>query len=160
MGASWVICLFLSGLFLLIAETFVPGVILGVLGGLCIAGSLVCGFYFLGPGWGMGIAVAELGLLVGVFLAWIKFFPRTPLAKRMVLSSSAPASVVPSDWNRLVGQVGHLESPCRPVGVARIGGRRYTVASEEGFLPRGTQVRVKRVEGTQMIVESLRDPAG
>jgi membrane-bound ClpP family serine protease len=144
--------LYLFGVLLLLAETILPGIILGVIGALCVAASVLAAFFFWGPFWGTAAVAGELGLLVAAFLVWVKLFPESRLGKRMVLPLHGLTSSVPPDWQTLVGAEGILESPCRPVGVALLNGRRYTVLSEEGFLPRGTRVRVRKVEGTRIVV--------
>src|SRR5437667_3703859 len=58
----------------------------------------------------------------------------------------------------LLGLVGVAKSDIAPQGVAYVGTEDWTAVSEGAAIPRGSKVRVKRVEGMRLIVEPA--PAG
>ncbi|MFH1499344.1 MAG: serine protease, partial [Verrucomicrobiota bacterium] len=74
-----ILLLFLTGLLLLGAEVFVPGAILGLLGGALLVGGCVLAFSDFGLTGGV-IAVAAALLLTGLLL-WFEFkiLPRTAM---------------------------------------------------------------------------------
>ena len=74
-----------ASLLLLGMEVFIPGGIIGIIGGLFLLGAMVAGFFAFGDegGWlasGLLIVLGGIGLL-----AWIKLFPRTPMGRRLTL---------------------------------------------------------------------------
>ena len=76
-----IIILFLAGILLLAIEVFVPGMIVGIIGGLSILAGVVTAFNLYGTGGGL-IALLCGGLLLGVTL-YLEFvvLPKTKLAK-------------------------------------------------------------------------------
>ena len=77
--------LLITGLMLLGSEIFVPGGILGVIGGLALLGAVITGFFAF-PGYGAHIAIGII-FLAGVAIAlWIKLFPESAIGKRMTVS--------------------------------------------------------------------------
>jgi len=53
----------------------------------------------------------------------------------------------------LVGALGVAKSELAPGGIAHVAGEDWTAASETGPIPRGSAVRVTRVDGLRLIVE-------
>jgi membrane-bound serine protease (ClpP class) len=52
----------------------------------------------------------------------------------------------------LLGQVGRVVTPLRPVGMCDFEGKRLECVSESGYVSKGQMVKVIRVEGTQLTV--------
>jgi membrane-bound serine protease (ClpP class) len=63
---------------------------------------------------------------------------------------------VASGASLLVGSVGVARSDIAPRGIAHVAGEDWTVISEGGEIPKGGQLRVKRVDGVRLIVEPAR----
>jgi membrane-bound serine protease (ClpP class) len=152
--------LMLAAFILIGAEVYVPGGVLGAFGAACLVAAVVVGFR-MGPiaGWaGLGVVLALSA--VGVYF-WMTLFPRTAAGRRLSLGregtgtrASDPAA------ERLAGQAGVALSPLRPAGVARIGGHRVDVLSENGvWIEAGSVVRVSRVTGGRLYVETVSGPA-
>ena len=86
--------LLISGLILIGIEVFVPGAVLGTLGGMALLGSVIVGFSAFGPETGTLIGLATL-ILVGVVLAlWIRFFPGSRIGRKMTVSQDFAATTV------------------------------------------------------------------
>ena len=82
-----IVLLFLVGLILLGFEVFVPGAILGILGGLALLGGVVLSFFEYGQsgGWtAFGVASLAVG---GLLFFEFRILPRTALGKRLFLKS-------------------------------------------------------------------------
>lgn len=104
----------------------------------------------------------------GVFTAmaviptfWViayKLFPKTSIGRAMVLknvSRSAGDAIADKDQlERLLGKSGKAVGPLRPVGVCEIEGRRIVCSAEVGFVPKGTEIEVIRVEGNTITVRT------
>lgn len=149
-GLWEIIALLSVGYILVLLEVFVPGGILGILGGLAIAYGCFLAFG-LGTLWGLG----SMGLSVVVTVGAVAIFLRSRAAKRLVLSDTEPKT-----WKaqkrglpELVGREGRALSPLRPAGLAEIGGERVDVVSDGEFLEAGARVRVVEVEGNRVVVE-------
>ena len=67
---------------------------------------------------------------------------------------------VASGSSLLVGAVGVARSDIAPRGIAHVAGEEWTVVSEGGEIPKGGNVRVKRVDGVRLIVEPARGVEG
>lgn len=144
--------LLLSGLFLIGVEIFVPGGVLGALGGLAIAGAVVMGFVAF-PAAGPFIAIGVLAACGLAVAAWIRFFPRTRLGRRMTVSADLAASKAPPvELAQLVGKQGEAQSDLRPAGFARIDGHRVDVVTQGESIAHGERVQVINVEGVRVVV--------
>lgn len=152
MGAfEAILLLSFVGFLLLAAEVFVPGMVLGLLGGLClfVAVGVSFGTYGMFVGTLSGIAVA---ILTGVgFVIWMFAFPHTLIGRRIMLKTSLPSgegTVV----ERLLGKEGTALTILRPAGTALIDGRKVDVVSESDFISPGDSVVVVRDEGLRVLV--------
>ena len=138
---------------LMVLEVFVPGGVLGALGGISLI--VACGYAFTAFGPTTGAVVASLlvfGTLAGFFI-WLIKLPDTRIGKRMALSENLEDSKSAKDDNSLVGQTGTAETDLRPSGYARIGGRRLDVVSSRGYIEEGQQVVVSEVHGMRIVVQ-------
>jgi membrane-bound serine protease (ClpP class) len=149
-----IIVLVVIGFLMIAAEVFVPGLVLGTLGGLCLIGSVVLCYVSYGPLLGT-VAFASLAVLsiLGFFL-WLRLFPHTPLGKRMMLNQSLASrnSLPIAD---LIGETGEAVTPLRPAGTAIIQGRRMDVVAESGLIDSGQKITVVSQEGIRIVVRQL-----
>lgn len=150
-GLLEVIALLSVGYILLLLEIFVPGGVLGVLGGLAVAWGCYEAFA-LGPLWGFASIVLSLVVTFGLVVGFL----RSRTAKRLVLDGE------PKSWKAqnlhlpdLVGREGRTLSTLRPAGVAEIGDARVDVVTDSEFLDAGVAVRVIEVEGNRVVVEPV-----
>lgn len=148
--------LLLAGLLLLGAEIFVPGGVLGVMGGFALMGAMAMGFVAFGPQQGVLAALLIL-VFVGISIAlWIKILPRTPIGKSLTLSTDTAgyksAAVSMRDY---VGKEGEAVSPLGPSGLIRIDGKRLDAVAEGKWIDAGTRIRVVQVVGNHLTVRAL-----
>ncbi len=144
-----------AGLMLVGAEVFIPGGVLGTLGGIALL--IAIGIAF-GHSLTAGIyaAVGVMILLGIVIVLWIRFFPRTRIGRRMTVSNDLSASkAAEPSLAALTGKAGRTTSVLRPSGFADIEGRRVDVITNGEMLDVGTPIRVLRVEGNRVIVEAV-----
>lgn len=148
---SVMIALLAAGMLLIGAEIFVPGAVVGSLGALCLAAGAWMAFT-ISPVLG-GYVTAGVVLMVGITVVlWIKFFPRSPMGRHMTLSEDGKAFKASDSHAALVGKDGVAQSELRPAGFALIDGKRIDVVTEGSLVPRGTAIRVVRVEGNRVVV--------
>ncbi len=148
---SLLLTLLIAGAALLLAEIFLPGMVAGVLGVVCLLGAAVVGFAEFGPKTGSLILMAELVAGTILTVLWMRYFPKTPLGRKYILdpSTAAHASKESEKW---LGQVGSAVTDLRPAGAARIAGTKVDVITMGDHLESGTKVKVVRVDGPSIFV--------
>jgi len=146
--------LFVVGILLLIMEIFIPGGIIGMIGFLSIASSLVLAAYDSTQGLAsLGIA-ACVTAIAGFIL--FKTYGLKKLWNIFVLTEeqqNETGYVAPKDQRELIGQTGQALTPLRPSGVVKIAGKRVDAVSAGGFIAAGTQISVVQVEGARVVVQ-------
>lgn len=155
MGAfETILILTLVGFLLLASEVFVPGMVLGLLGGVCLLAAAGVSYVAFGLLTGtltlVGVAVATGAGFVG----WMFAFPHTPMGRRFLLKTHLDADGKDAG-ERLLGQEGVAFTVLRPAGTALIGGRKVDVVSENDFIEPGSPIRVVREEGLRILVRKL-----
>jgi membrane-bound serine protease (ClpP class) len=147
------IILLLAGLFLVGAEIFVPGGILGVIGVVAVLGAVIAGFGAFGPIVGTYIAFGIVVLLGAALVVWIRVFPSTPFGRGMTVGADLKTSKGTQDGlAALVGMRGTADSTLRPSGFAILDGKRIDVITEGELIDKETPVVVARVEGNRVVV--------
>jgi membrane-bound ClpP family serine protease len=149
-----IILLFALGIVLLFFEAFVPGAVLGILGGIFLL--IGCGLAFADYGaTGGALAVAIAAVLAGLMF-YFEFFvlPKTRLGKKMFLQTSiAGASHAPvAQSSDVVGRNGEALTTLAPSGFVLIDGKRYEASSQSGLIEQGAAVKVTGLNNFQLIV--------
>ena len=171
-----VVAFFVLGVLLVLIELiFIPGiVVLALAGTLLMFGSMLWAmvdYYPSAPEWpsldvcllplaNLGVAIGLSGVVI-FFLA--QLFPKIPVLRRLVLTTSQPGggsltmdepglSLLPVR----AGDAGQALSMLRPVGRADFGGEVVDARAEGEFLAAGTPVVVLRIEGSEVVVERAR----
>jgi membrane-bound serine protease (ClpP class) len=151
-GTSLIITLFVVGFLLIAAEVFLPGLILGSIGILCLAGSVALVFANYGTAAGLAASFIVGGLALVGFVVWLFVFPRTFIGRKIMLRSSQPPDRRAAEHRSLVGQTGISLTPLRPSGTARIDGKRVDVTALADFLDEGVPVEVVAADGLRVVV--------
>ncbi len=147
-----VIILLVAGAVMLMLETVLPGLIVGLCGLAC---------------WMAAVAVAfnegtEQGLWVLLFVMagggigavlWFKYFPQTRYAQSLMLKNTIGGE--PEVDQSLLDQEGVAHSDLRPSGVATINDRRMDVLAEGGMIEAGTGIKVVEVTGMRVVVRAI-----
>lgn len=157
------IALCAAGALLLGLEIFViPGFgIAGILGVIALVAGLSMSLVGAGVTLERALqAVAQVALSITLALAGalvvLRFLPRLPFGRHLILEATLGADVAPGPPARAegpqVGERGVAASALRPAGVARFGGGRVDVVSEAEYIAAGEAVEVIRVEGGRVVV--------
>lgn len=151
------ILLFVIGFGLLIAEIFLPGGIVGIVGGgLMIAGLLGAGASVTHMAYSILVAmvVAAIGMVVVM-----KFFGKKlhMLNKLVLRDATTTEEGYVSNVNRidLIGRQGITQTQLRPAGVMDIEKERLDVVSDGRFIEKGKTVEVVKVEGSRIVVREV-----
>jgi membrane-bound ClpP family serine protease len=149
-----IIILFLAGILLLAIEVFVPGMVVGIIGGLAILAGVIMAFGLYGTAGGM-IALLAGAALLGLTL-YIEFvvLPKTKFAKKFSMLASVEGTSQPAlaDLGAVLDQQGETVTPLSPSGYISIQGRQYEAFSQSGYLAKGVAVRVTGLDNFRLIV--------
>lgn len=154
--------IFVIGFILVIAEFFVPGGILGVIGGSLILISLLFA--------GASVTHMAYSILIAMFVAVVgmvvimKFFgKKLHIFSKLVLkdaTTSEEGYVSNENRDELVGKTAVTLTPLRPSGVADCEGERLDVVSEGNFIDNNKQVKIVKVEGSRIVVREVKEKNG
>lgn len=148
------ILLFIIGLVLLMAEFFVPGGVIGLLGAACaVLGLLMAGANITHMAY--SILIAAIVALTGMVVLMKFFGKKLHVFNKLVLTEATTTEEgYVSNINRkeLLGCVGKTITPLRPAGTLLMDGERMDVVSEGGYIEAGKLVEVIKVEGARIVV--------
>lgn len=154
----WVGLLLLVGLAVMVLEVFVPsGGVLGFLSLVAIGAAIVMAFMEQGAGFGMAVLAVTFAAVPGVLAVAFRWFPDTPLGRRVLPPPPAPEDVIPAADRRrrlreLVGRGGRVISELVPWGAVAVGDGQFEAVSETGPVAAGTEVDVVGVQGAALVV--------
>ncbi len=146
---------------LIIAEIFVPsGGLISICALACLIGGIMIFFSrSTTVGW-IGVIIA--GILIPVVLAIAyKLFPKTKFGKTVTLAppERQQGDAIPDtpELKKLLGAVGVVTTPLRPVGMCDFSGERVECVAESSYVDKNKKVKVIRVEGTQLTVRVVEE---
>ena len=154
----WVAVLLLVGLGVMVLEVFVPsGGILGFVSITAIIAAVATAFLELGPAAGMAVLAVAVVAVPSVLAVAFRWFPETPLGRRVLPPPPDAADVLPDPQRRrrardLIGRSGRAVSDLLPWGSVEIEGTRGDAMSESGPIDAGTTIEVVGVQGTKLVV--------
>ncbi|HET9489817.1 MAG TPA: NfeD family protein [Methylomirabilota bacterium] len=154
------------GLGLLGLEIFVtPGFgLTGTLGIGALLGGLGLSLVGAGATWpvvlsAIGQVVVSLLLAIGASLVMLRFLPRLPFGRRLVLETELEAregfASAPEADRMWLGKRGTAASTLRPAGIATLEGERVDVVSDGDFIEMGEPITVVKVDGNRIVVRQL-----
>jgi len=144
---------------LIVAEVFVPS------GGLISIGALACiiggiAIFFIHSttvGW-IGVIIAVVMIPTILIIAY-RIFPRTRFGRSVTLTppqrEAGDAIADTEKLKELLGGVGRVLTPLRPVGMCDFSGQRVECVAESGYVNKGKKVKVIRVQSTQLTVREV-----
>ena len=146
-----VIILLVAGAVMLMLETVLPGLIVGLCGLACWMVAVAVAFQRTDQGiWVLLFVLAGGG--IGAVL-WFKYFPQTRYAQSLMLKNTIGGE--PEVDQSLLDQEGVAHSDLRPSGVATINERRMDVLAEGGMIEAGTGIKVVEVTGMRVVVRAI-----
>lgn len=144
---------------LIVAEVFVPsGGLISILALVCLIGGVVIFFrHSATAGW-VGVVIALIMIPTVLVIAY-KIFPETRFGKSVTLTppKREQGDAVPdtAELKELLGAVGVVLTPLRPVGICDFSGQRVECVAESGYVDKGNKVKVIDVESTQLTVREI-----
>ncbi|MDA3874161.1 MAG: hypothetical protein PF795_09385 [Kiritimatiellae bacterium] len=137
---------------LFVAEVFIPGGIIGMVGALSLLAA--CGFAITAFGLSTGILVSFILIFItlGGFILWLIRMPDSKIGKRFSLQATLPSPQNDKTPNPLIGARGIAETDLRPSGFARINGQRMDVVTSRNYIGKGTDILITEVHGSRIVV--------
>jgi membrane-bound serine protease (ClpP class) len=151
-GPALIVALFVVGFLLIAAEVFLPGLIVGTIGLLCLVASVVLVFVEYGTVPGLIAALVVGALTATGFLVWLNIFPRTFVGRGLMLRTRQGTGERAGENRTLVGETGEALTPLRPSGTARLAGKRVDVTAVGEFLEAGAAIVVVAADGMRVAV--------
>ena len=148
--------LMVLGFALIMIEIFIPGGIVGALGGICLVAGVVVAYQDFGvEGAIITFLVGVVGLAACLFVEF-KILPKTPVGKRLFLQNTITGKSQPDVADEdLVGKEGDTLTALSPSGYVRVDGRKFEAASKSGFLEKGDKVRVISYDQFKVTVSKI-----
>jgi membrane-bound ClpP family serine protease len=154
-----ILLFFLAGTGLLVVEVFMPGFGIAGVFGLVLEGVGIALMYLKhGPFAALGLTIVVLALVGVVISVTLRSATKGRIAnsplilRNMETASSGYSATNTDDMDVFIGKEGVVTTTLRPVGMAEIEGVRLNVVSDAEFIPKGTRVRVTRIDGLSVIV--------
>ncbi|MFZ3578649.1 NfeD family protein [Virgibacillus sp. DJP39] len=151
------IILLILGLVLIIAEFFVPGGIVGLLGIGCVVASLFMSGQDMGH-MAMSIGIAFILSIIASVILFRSIGMEKGLFRHIILKDTTSTELgYVSTVNRLelIGLEGLSLTALRPSGTARFDEERLDVVSEGRFIQKDKPLKIVRVEGSRIVVREL-----
>ncbi len=153
----WVALFFLAGVLLIFAEFFVPGLVLGTIGGVLVVISAILGVYHY-PDYALFIIIGEtVGVGVGVIVGFY-VLTRTRAGSLLMQehAQTAASGYVSAESDlSLIGAEGVVLTALRPSGTIMVGDKRVDAVSDGVFIEAKQHVKVVEVHGSRVVVEAL-----
>jgi membrane-bound serine protease (ClpP class) len=146
---------------LIITEVFIPsGGLISFCALACLIGGLVIFFrHSTIAGW-TGVIIAIIMIPLVIVIAY-KVLPRTRFGRSVILAPSerqrGDAIADTPKLKELVGAVGVVITPLRPVGTCDFEGQRVECVAEGSYVDKGKRVKVIHIEGTQLTVRVIEE---
>lgn len=154
--------LFAIGSLLIIAELFIPGGIIGIIGGvLVIASLLFAGESFTYMAYSVLLAIIIAG--IGMVILMKIFGKKLHMFNKLVLKDATTTEEgYVSNANRieLIGKVGKALTPLRPSGTVAVENERLDVVTEGSYIDAGKTVEIIKVEGSRIVVREKLQKGG
>ena len=146
---------------LLIAEVFIPsGGLISICSLGCLIGGLMIFFHHSSTAGWVGIVVAII-MIPSVLIIAYRIFPKTRFGKAVTLTppqrDAGDAIPDTAELKQMLGAVGQVCTPLRPVGMCDFSGQRLECVAESGYVDKDKKVKVIHVEGTQLTVRVMEE---
>ena len=154
MTIFFIAVLILFGILMIVSEIlFVPGLILGILGGLFII--MAIGWTWQVYGSTSGIITGIISIVITILSIWAAF--KTGFWQRFSLQDKLEGRMNEIDENDVKpGDKGGAVSSLRPMGTVKVNGKKFQASTEGEMVPANYPIVVLRVERDKIIVSPVR----
>lgn len=153
------IVMLVLGIILVIAEFFVAGGIIGVLGGVLIIISLLMSGYNLAH-MTFSLAFAFIVAIIAAIVLYKWFGSERGIFNKIILRDRATTDlgyVTTFDRSEYISKEGVSVTPLRPAGTALFDGERLDVVSEGGFIEKNKRLVIIEADGVKIVVREIKN---
>jgi membrane-bound ClpP family serine protease len=156
----WAVLLLVLGMCLGIMEVFFTSAgLLAFLSAASIIAAVIMGFQ-QGPMGGFVILILAMAGMPTVVVLAFKYWPKTSIGRRVLLSAPTSEDVLPDDRNKdhlkaLIGRVAKAKSKLLPSGVVIVDGHNVEAVSEGMPIEVGQELRIVQVRGKRVVVRPI-----
>jgi membrane-bound ClpP family serine protease len=153
----WAFVLFVLGITLAVMEVFFPSAgVLAFLSAAALISAVVMGFQ-QGVWTGIAVVAAIVGGLPTVLILGFRYWPRTKMGQRILLTPPTSSEVLPEDPEKqllksLIGRTGRAKTKMLLSGIVVVDGRHMDAVSEGMPIEVGQTVRIVQVKGNRVVV--------
>ena len=135
-------------------EIFLPGGVLGLIGGVLMIAAVYFAYKDHSVLGGV-VTLAALGIITFVvFKSALKLAPKTSFGKALFLQDTQKGeSVSDGDIEQFIGRDAVAFSNLRPAGIVKIEGKRYNAITQGSYIEKRSTVRVISGKNSQLVVE-------
>ncbi len=157
-GIVWAVVLLGIGLAVMMLEVFLPsGGVLGFVSAMAIVAAIVTAFVQQGVLAGFVLLGMSIALVPTVLMVAFRWFPATPLGRRVLPPPPEPSDVLPQQAARdaakaAVGLSGTVVDELVPWGRVLVADRLHEAMSDGGVVAAGTPIEVIGTQGTSLVV--------
>ncbi|QVL56832.1 MAG: serine protease [Simkaniaceae bacterium] len=140
----------LLSLILIYLEFFVPGAVLGILGGVGFCISILLFIWESGNAW---LIATFIVFIMALLILTIKLALWKIKQKPAMFAKEEQSGYLASQYDKeMIGKEGEAATDLKPSGHIRIEGERYQAVSESRYIKKGESVKVVGGEGARLIV--------
>lgn len=155
-----IILCFIVGVGLLVAEVFMPGFGIAGISGIVLEGvSIVLTYLKYGGLAALGLTIVILAVIGIAISMSLRSATKGRLSKSPIIlktsETAAEGYSATADMDVFLGKEGDTLTVLRPTGMAEFDGVKLNVVSDGEYIPKGTRVRVSRVEGARVVVRRV-----
>lgn len=148
--------LLVLGFLLIFLEFYLPGAILGVLGGIMTFASIIFFAMNTPSPWLTVFYVVAIGVALGFLIKFSLWRIRTAKPGYSVYSSGDQDGYQASHFDAsVIGKIGVVVTDLKPGGHILVDGKRLQAISQSGYLSKGTEVIILSGQEESLIVKNL-----
>lgn len=153
---SLIVGLMVLGVALIMIEIFVPGGVVGAIGGICLLVAVGMSYRHYGTEGAIIAFLIACAFSVGCLVFELKVLPKTPMGRRFFLTQQISGTSQGAQAElSAVGREGVALTALSPSGYVLVDGQRLEAYSRSGFLDKGEKVRVDSIETFKVTVSKI-----
>lgn len=151
------LAMFVTGLILLVIEAIIPGFGLPGISGIIL---ILIGIVLSMGTVTSAIISLSIAIIITIFITilLVKYGHKSTLFNNIILNTSQQDEeryISTNVYDQYFGKTGRAVTGLRPSGTIEIDGQRLDAISQGEFIPKGTNIKVVKVEGSKIIVRRI-----
>lgn len=141
------------GFLLIFIEFYLPGIVIGAIGGVFVIVSLFLFAAQTSASWAVLLYLVAVIVALGYLIKFAMWRIRTAKPEYSVYSNDSQEGFIASKYDKnAIGKRGEVVSDLKPGGYITVDGIQHQALSEEGYITRGTAIEVIGGQEESLIV--------